>query len=230
MRTKQILPLLLIIIVSIAAYTYGLHHYFSFDTLRTHQDALKQFVQTNLLISIMLYMLMYIIVVLLSVPIAAFMTIISGFLFGQWIGVSAVIIAATTGSTLLFITAKNASKGLIKHKAHINIQKMQKGFKENAFSYLLTLRLIPIFPFAVVNFAAAFFQIPLQSFVMGTLLGITPASFIYSSIGVSLQELVQIPDFSPENLLDSRIIFALSGLGILALLPVLYKYLKGRQQ
>ena len=93
-------------------------------------------------------------------------------------------------------------------------------------SYLLTLRLIPIFPFVAVNLAAALFQIPFKTFAFGTFLGIIPGSFVYVSMGVALQEVIQKPDFSPRIVLDPKILIALTGLGILSFLPVLYKRFK----
>lgn len=156
------------------------------------------------------------------------MTITGGLLFGQWIGTLASVVSATIGASILFLSARMASSDLLAKKSGSWINKMKDGFKENAFTYLLTLRLIPIFPFAVINVAAAIFQISLRTFFFATLIGIIPGSFVYTSMGVALREVIAQPDFSSGLILNPKVLFALAGLGLLALLPVLYKKFKKR--
>lgn len=228
MKIKKFAPLLIILGLSITAWMFDLHHYFSFETFKTHQKALEQFIANHFVLSLFLYAATYISVVALSLPAATFMTLAGGFLFGQWIGTSVVVISATVGACFLFLSARMASSDLVSKKAGGFAIKMQKGFQESALSYLLTLRLIPLFPFVAVNVAAALFQIPLKTFALGTFFGIIPGSFVYVSMGVALQEVIQKPDFSPSIVLDPKILLAFIGLGILSLLPVLYKRLKKR--
>lgn len=226
MHIKKILPLLIILGLSITAWMLDLHHYFSFETFKTHQKAFEEFIANHLVLSILIYAATYIAIVALSLPAATFMTLAGGFLFGQWIGVSVVVTSATVGACFFFLSARMASSDLLSKKAGGFATKMQKGFQENALSYLLTLRLIPLFPFVAVNLAAALFQIPLTTFALGTFFGIIPGSFVYVSMGVALQEVIQQPDFSPSIVLDPKIFLAFIGLGILSLFPVLYKRLK----
>lgn len=226
MKIKKFAPLLIILGLSITAWMFDLHHYFSFETFKTHQKALEQFIANHFVLSLFLYAATYISVVALSLPAATFMTLAGGFLFGQSIGTSVVVISATVGACFLFLSARMASSDLVSKKAGGFAIKMQKGFQESALSYLLTLRLIPLFPFVAVNVAAALFQIPLKTFALGTFFGIIPGSFVYVSMGVALQEVIQKPDFSPSIVLDPKILLAFIGLGILSLLPVLYKRLK----
>lgn len=225
-QVKKFMPLLFILGLSITAWTFDLHHYFSFETFKTHQKALEQFIGNHLVLSLLIYGATYIAVVALSIPGATFMTLAGGFLFGQWIGTTTAVMSATFGACLLFLSARMASSDLLSKKAGGFATKMQKGFQENALSYLLTLRLIPLFPFVAVNVAAALFQIPLKTFAFGTFFGIIPGSFVYVSMGVALQEVIQKPDFSPSIVLDPKILLAFIGLGILSLLPVFYKRLK----
>jgi len=223
---KKFMPLLLIFGLSITAWMLDLHHYFSFETFKVHQKSLEEFIANRLVLSILIFAATYITVVALSLPAATFMTLAGGFLFGQWVGTGAVVISATVGACFLFLSARMASSDLLNKKAGGFAIKMQKGFQENALSYLLTLRLIPLFPFVAVNLAAALFQIPLKTFVLGTFFGIIPGSFVYVSMGVALREVIQEPDFSPNIFLEPKILLAFIGLGILSLLPVLYKRLK----
>lgn len=226
MKIQKFLPLLIILGLSTMSWIFDFHDYFSFSTVKTHQKSLEQFIENHGVLSLFLYTATYITVVALSLPAATFMTLAGGFLFGQWIGVSVVVTSATVGACFLFLSARMASSDLLSKKAEGFATKMQKGFQENAFSYLLTLRLIPLFPFVAVNLAAALFQIPLKTFVLGTFFGIIPGSFVYVSMGVALREVIRKPDFSSILVLDPKILLAFIGLGILSLLPVLYRRLR----
>lgn len=229
MKLKKILPVLFIAIFSVSAFLLDLDSYFSFEALKLHYQEIENFINTNLVLSIFIFSLMYITVVALSMPVATFMTIFGGLIFGQILGTILVVFSATLGACIFFLTAKIASSELINNTKQSLIKKMQKGFQENAFFYLLTLRLMPIFPFVAVNLGAAVFQIHLKVFFLGTLIGIIPGSFVYVSIGVALRKVIQKPDFSPSIILDPQILIALLGLGVLALLPVIYKHVKAKR-
>lgn len=218
--------MLIIVILSIAVLAFDFHHYFNVETFKTHQKSLYGFILHNLFLSIIIYVVTYVSVVVLSIPGATFMTLVGGFLFGQWMGTCMVVFSATLGASLLFLSAKMASADLLSKKVGSLSKKMQDGFLENAFSYLLTLRLIPLFPFFAVNLAAALFQIPFRTFFIGTFLGIVPGTFVYVSMGVALREVIQKPSFSLKVILEPKILLAFIGLGVLSLLPVFYKKLK----
>lgn len=225
-KIGKLLPMIIIIGLSIIGWIFDLHHYLRFETLWFEQEAFEHFVSNHFLLSILIYMSIYISVVAMSIPAVTFMSIASGLLFGQWIGAAVVITSAIIGSSFIFLSAKMASSDFLSKRVGGLAKKMQKGFQENALSYLLTLRLIPIFPFFAVNLAAAFFQVPLRTFMLGTFFGIMPGTFIYVSMGVVLKEVIHKPDFSPAMVIDSKILIGLAGLGLLSLAPILYKYLK----
>lgn len=216
----------MILLISAISWYFEVYKYFSFEVFKEHQQSLESFIEKKRLLSILIYCGIYILIVSVSIPGASFMTITGGLLFSQWIGVSVSVVSATIGASILFLGAKMASSDLLKKKSGSWGSKMKDGFKEDAFTYLLTLRLIPIFPFAIINLAAAIFQIPLRTFFFGTLIGIIPGSFVYTSMGVALREVISQPDFSRGLILNPKVLFALAGLGILALLPVLYKKFK----
>ncbi|MBX9976639.1 MAG: VTT domain-containing protein, partial [Alphaproteobacteria bacterium] len=173
-------------------------------------------------LSLLIYSGIYVAVVTLSLPVAALMTLAGGFLFGQEFGTVSAVISATLGASLLFLGTKMASHDVLSSKEGTWVKTMKKGFQDNAFFYLLTLRLIPIFPFVAVNLVAALLQIPLRTFFLGTLIGIIPGSFVYVSLGVALREVIHQP--SPNLIVSPKILIAFAGLGILSLLPVLYKW------
>ncbi|WP_226905551.1 TVP38/TMEM64 family protein [Legionella antarctica] len=170
----------------------------------------------------------YILCIAASIPGALFLTLTGGLLFGPIWGTVYVVISATIGSTLVFLMVKFAFSDWVAKRATKWINRMRRGFKHHAFSYLLILRLIPLFPFWVVNIVPALLGIETKIFILATFLGIIPGSLIYSSVGGSLNYLFergQTPDlkiiFSPELFLP------LLGLALLSLSPVLYKKIKG---
>lgn len=220
---QKYLPLLLIVGLSISAWLVNLSDYLRFESLKTHQHSIDIWVTQNFLLSIVIYAITYIAVVGLSIPGATFMTLTGGFLFGQWLGTLCSVLCATLGATILFLSAKMASTEVLAKKAGSWAQKMQQGFQEHAFFYLLTLRLIPIFPFVAINLVAALLQIDWRTFLAATLLGIIPGSFVYTSMGVALSEVIDQPEFSPNIILEPKILMALIGLGLLSLLPTFYK-------
>lgn len=228
-KFKKYLPILLIISLSSLAWIFNLHHYLNFEELKSHHKFIEQFIEEEKALSILIYCGIYILIVSLSLPAATFMTLAGGFLLGQWIGTTATVISASLGASILFLSAKMASTDLLSQKTGSWIGKMKSGFQENAFSYLLTLRLIPIFPFVIINIAAAVFQVSLRIFFFGTFIGIIPGSFVYTSIGVALREAIKEPDFTPDIILNPKILLAFIGLGILSLLPIAYKKYKARK-
>lgn len=225
-KLKSYLPLLFIVGCSVLAWSLGLQKYINFDTFREHQMTIELFIEDSYIPALLIFSLIYITLVGLSIPGATIMTVTGGFLFGQAVGTGLAVVSATLGASLFFLSARLASQSILASKAGIWVKKMQDGFHENAFSYMITLRLIPIFPFVAINLAAAILQVPLKTFFFGTLFGIIPGSFVFVSIGVALHEVIDQPGFTPDIILDRHILLALIGLGVLSLLPVLYKKLK----
>lgn len=222
--------------VAILLVGFGLFHYFdlnsylSFEALREHRTWLLEQVENNALIAALAYALVYIAVVAFSLPGGAFLTVIGGFLFGQLLGVTYVVVAATIGATILFLIAKTALGDALRTRMGPWMQKMELGFQENAFSYLLVMRLIPIFPFFVVNLVPAFLGVSLKTYFLATILGIIPGTFVFVQIGAGLGSIFESgAEFTLAGALTPDIILALVGLAILSLLPILYKKIKGNR-
>jgi uncharacterized membrane protein YdjX (TVP38/TMEM64 family) len=222
-------PLLLILAGLGLAYALGLHRYLSLDTLRTRADALDAFVDQNRLLAILAYMAIYAAAVAFSAPGALFLTLSGGYLFGVWLGGGATVIAATLGACAIFLAAKTAFGGALRARAGGFIQKLEKGFQENAFNYLLTLRLFPGAPFFIVNLVPAFLGMKLRDFFLATLIGIIPGTLVYSAVGNGLRAAFAAgTDVDPvaaarELLFRPEIISPIMGLIALALLPVVAK-------
>lgn len=210
-------------------YALDIHHHISLDTLREHQVFLQEYIAENYSLSIVIYFLVYFIIVSLSIPVATIMTFIGGFLFGQYVSVICIVTSSSCGACVIFLSSKLISQTMKKREVGKWIQKIQAGFAKNAFSYIITLRLMPIFPFVIVNIVSGILNVSLKTFFFGTFIGIIPSRFIQASVGVSLQTLLNDPNFIPSSLLDSQIIFSLIGLALLAVLPIIYKYFKKKK-
>lgn len=211
------IPITAIILLFIGYYIFGVEKYFDVSEIKNYQS-----------LSLFAYALIYITATSISIPGAAFLTIGGGYLFGQTIGTITVVIAATLGASIFFLSARLASDELLEQNAAPWLRKMQAGFKKNSTSYLLTLRLIPLFPFFAVNLVCVFLKIPFRMFFFTTLIGTIPGSFIYVSLGVAMREIISQTHITSNILINPKILVALTGLGILALLPVIYKQVKFR--
>ena len=176
-----IIPLVLIVVLALFFYS-GLGRYLSFEALRENQGALKEWVRANGALAVIAYMLTYAAVTIFSLPGGLVMSITGGFLFGTLWGALYIVVGATSGATILFIAAKTSLGDPLRAKAGPWLQKMEEGFQENALSYLLVLRLVPLFPFFVVNLVPAFLGVSLGVYFIGTFLGIIPGSFVFASV------------------------------------------------
>ncbi len=223
------IPLIIIISLFIIAIASEVEQHFKIDQLRMHRISLEAFVEHHKILGLIVYSLVYILVVSLSIPGASFLTIVGGFLFGQFLGTVIVVLSASFGATILFLSVRLAADEWLQARAGVWLKRMQQGFKENAISYSLTLRLIPLFPFVAVNLVSAILKVPLRIFFSTTIIGIIPGSFVYVSLGVALQEVIQSPDLKLDLILNPKVLLALAGLGILTLLPVVYKKFKHKR-
>jgi len=223
-------PLLLLAAVAALIFSFDLQHALTFHNLANHHEQLMQWIEASPIIAGGSYLLLYIVVVALSLPGGLLMTVSGGFLFGAVVGGTLAVIGATIGAASLFLIAKTSLGNLLLAKAGDSIKKMQQGFAEDAFNYLLVLRLVPLFPFFLVNLAPAFLGVPLRTYVLATLIGIAPATFVFAMAGSGLGALFeQGKTFSPASILTPQMIGALSGLALLALIPVLSKKFKHQE-
>jgi uncharacterized membrane protein YdjX (TVP38/TMEM64 family) len=227
---KRLIPLIVLGAGVAAFFALGLDEYLTFEELRSNREALMSFVAAMPVVSVLLFVLVYTTAVALSVPGAVVLTLTGGFLFGIWEGTAAVVVGATAGATLLFLTARFVFGEALRAKAGPWLAKMEAGFNEDALSYLLVLRLIPAFPFFIVNLVPAFLGVSLRTFVIATFLGIIPGTFVFASIGAGLGSIFDsAQEFSLMGALTPQVITALVGLAVLSLLPVAYKKIKARR-
>jgi len=208
-----------------AFFWFDLHQYISFQTLAEQRDRLQNWVSAWPVLAPVVLYLIYAVSVLFSLPIAAVLSVAAGFLFGTVEATAIVALGATTGAAGLFILARSAFGERWRPTVDRWLQRLDKGFHENAFQYLLVLRLIPAVPFFVLNIVPAFAGISLRSYVIATFLGILPGTVVYTSIGAGLDEVFargDVPDLS--ILTDPAIVLPLVGLALLAALPLAYRW------
>lgn len=225
---RRWLPLALLGLALVLVFGSGLHRYLSFESLHRHRALLLGLVERQPALAAATFVALYTAVVALSVPGGAILTIAGGFLFGTWLGAGLVVVGATLGATILFLIARTALGDSLRARAGPWLQRMEAGFHSNALSYLLVLRLIPLFPFWLVNLVPALLGVSLGTYVLGTFFGIIPGSLVYASVGNGLGavfEAGQMPDLG--IIFQPQILAPILGLALLALLPVLYRHVKG---
>jgi uncharacterized membrane protein YdjX (TVP38/TMEM64 family) len=226
---KRAWPLLALALAIVAVFALDLDRYLTFSELREHREALSDLVADNMLLAALAFAVVYALAIALSVPGGAILTIAGGFMFGSLLATLLVLIAATLGATLVFLIAKTALGDPLRARAGPFLKRMEAGFQEDALNYLLVLRLIPLFPFWIVNLVPAFLGVPLRTYVLGTFVGIIPGSFVFASVGAGIGSVLDSgQDFSPSSVLTPEIVIALIGLAVLALLPVVYRKIKAR--
>jgi uncharacterized membrane protein YdjX (TVP38/TMEM64 family) len=189
-------------------------HLLSLDSLAGNRDALTGFVAAHAVLSAAAFVALYVAVVAFSLPGATVMTLAGGLLFGAALGTALTVVAATTGATLVFLFARRVFGADALDRLGPRAQRLAEGIRREAVSYLLVLRLVPLFPFVLVNLVPAFCGVRLPVFVGTTLFGILPGTTVYSLAGAGLGSA------DPGRILTPEIIAALCGLAILSLAAI----------
>ena len=217
---RRLIPLGLLVAAGITFVAVGGHHCLTFAALAENRDWLSSLVQRWGFVAAFFYIAVYALLVALSVPGSAVLTIAGGFLFGTWLGTLCAVLGATLGATGIFLATRAGLGGLARRAGPL-VGKLEAGFRADAFNYLLVLRLVFIFPFWLVNLVPALAGVRLSTFILATFLGIIPGAFVYASLGNGLGNVVGEPGLGV--LLRPSVLGPVVGLVILALIPVGYK-------
>ena len=213
------LIVLALFVAAIGAFFYfDLGHYLSLDSLKANRDALLAFTEQNYVTAVATFVTSYCLIVAFSLPGAVFFTLAGGFLFGSVVGTLYVNLAATSGATLAFLAGRYLLRDWVEAKFGNRLGPLQEGFARNAFNYLMTLRLIPIFPFFIVNLLCGLTRVSLGTYVLATAVGIIPGSFVYAYAGRQLGTINSLKEIASPNVL-----LAFTLLGLLALVPIVYQ-------
>jgi len=226
---QKLLPLIILLLGLGAFFYFHLYEYINLETLKTHRSQLLQWTIQYPIVIAGSFILIYIIAVAISMPQAIFLTILGGFLFGPIFGTIYVVIGATIGATIIFLAAKTALHDLLMAKAGHWMKKITSSFQDNAVSYMLFLRLVPLFPFWLVNIVPAFLGIRTRIYLFTTFFGILPGTFVYILLGHGLGTIIdQGKELNLGIIFKPEILAPLIGLGILSLVPIIYKKLTGK--
>lgn len=226
----RLVPIALIVAGLAAFFLLGGDKYLSFSMLSEHRETILTWYADNTILTIALFWAAYALAVAFSLPGAVWLTLIGGFVFGTWGSLAIVVTAATVGAVLIFLAARYACADFFHAKAGPMAHRMEEGFRENALSYLLFLRLVPVFPFWLVNLVPAVLGVPLKTYFIGTLVGIIPGSFVYCSVGNGLGALLEkgeMPDLG--IIFEPPILVPMVGLAVLSLIPIVHKKIKNRK-
>ena len=239
-------PLVLIAAGAAAFFASGAHRYLGPEALVENRDRLQDFVALHREKALLAYMLAYVALVTLSIPGSVFLTLLGGFLFGWLVGGAAAVVSATTGAVGIFLIARTSVGDALLRRAGARIQRLAEGFRRDAFSYLLFVRIVPVIPFWLTNLASALFGVPLRTFALATMLGLIPATYAFAVAGSGLDDILTgeiaarqaclaagaepCPvHLSWRSLITPPIMAAFGALGLLALLPVILRRLFGER-
>lgn len=223
----RFVPAVLIAIGLAAAFAFGLDSYLSFEILRENREAIVAWAAAHAVLGAVAFISVYALVVTLSLPGAAWLTISGGFLFGIAGGAFYAMAGAMLGAVALFLAARHAFAEVFRARVGGALHRMEEGFRANALSYLLFLRLVPLFPFWLVNLVPALLGVRLWTFTLGTFIGIIPGTLVFASVGNGLGAVLdrgEVPDL--RMVFEPGILGPMIGLAVLALVPVFYKWLK----
>lgn len=239
---KKWVPLAAILGVLGLAWSMGWFEYFSLSSIIMHREILSSFVADNLLLGLVAFLAIYAGLVAISFPGASLLTILAGFLFGGLIGGVTTVFAATLGATLIFLIARSSFGEVMEKKASGFVKKLADGFHENAFEYLLTIRLTPLFPFWVMNIVPAILNMRLIPYVVATFIGIIPGTLAFSYIGAGLDSVIEAQEKANPGcgaagtceielsaLITSDLIIAMLALAFISILPLGIKKWKARR-
>lgn len=224
---RRLLPVAILLLGLALFLVFGVERHMTFETLSRNHAELTAWVRANGVLAALLFVLAYTAAVAFSLPVAVLATPLAGFLFGIWLGAALSIVGATLGSIAVFLAARHAFYDLFHARAGAMLARLEEGFRRDSFSYLLFLRLVPIFPFWLVNIVPALLGMRLDRYALATLIGIVPGAIVYASVGSGFGTLIdrgEMPDLGV--IFEWHILLPLLGLAVLALLPAIYTRLR----
>jgi uncharacterized membrane protein YdjX (TVP38/TMEM64 family) len=230
LRDRRVLVVLSVLLLVVLLRATGASEQLSLATLAAHREALAAFVAANLVLAAAAYVAFYVVAVATSLPGAVFITLAGGLLFGAAGGTALTVLGATAGATVVFLFAGRIFGAGALDRMGPAAQRLAGGIRRNAASYLLVLRLVPLFPFFLVNLVLAFVGVPLRTYVATTAIGILPATTVFSLAGAGLGDVLAMgDDFDLRGVLTPEVVAALVGLALLSLaaIPLKARFARG---
>ena len=224
MNLKKIL-ILSVVVVAVALFFYlDLERFLTLEALKANRQLLADYYAAHTVGTVAAFMVIYILQTALSLPGAAILSLAAGAIFGALAGTVYAVVAATVGATLAFLVTRYLLRDAILKRFGAKLEGLNRELEQRGWNYLLFLRLVPLFPFFLINLAAGLTRLPLRVFVLGTLVGIIPGGFVFVNAGASLATIDSLSDVASPRVLGSFLL-----LGLFALVPVLYGKLKQKR-
>ncbi len=251
---KKYLPAIILVAAFIVVISQGWHEYFTLDQIVRHREKLQDYVTAHYALALLIYFTLYALSVSLSLPGGTVLTIVGGFLFGWLVGGVTTVFAATLGALVIFFVARSAFGSFLSARAGPFIEKLRGGFCRDAFHYMLFLRLVPVFPFWLVNLAPALIGVRPGVYALGTFIGIIPGTFAFCFVGAGLNSIIAAQQglyqtclqekaagtlaagetctlsLKGSALITPELVIAFCALGLIALVPVLVRKWQNRKR
>ena len=221
MNRGKIIVLAVVAVLVVLFFAFDLGRYLTLESLKENRAALEQYAASHRLFTVGLFITIYIVQTALALPGAAVLTVAGGALFGAVAGTIYVNIGASAGATLAFLLARHLFRAEVQKRFGQSVEAVNRELDRSGIHYLLFLRLVPVFPFFLINVAAGLTSLPLRSFLFGTMIGIIPGSFVYCYAGASLATVTSLKDIA-----SPRVLGALALLGLFAMVPVVYEKIR----
>ncbi len=200
-----------------------------FAEVHNRRFVLTGWVRQHQAVAIGLYIAAYVACVVLSLPGGVWLAIVGGFLFGIVAGTIYTVIGSTVGAVAAFLIARLVVGDGLRRRAVTFLGRVEPGFRHHALNYLIALRILPLFPFWVVNLVPALVGMRLRTYALGTFLGVIPGSIIFTALGAAFAGMLDRPHLTADMLWSPEMLLPLLGLAALALAPVIYAHLQRRQ-
>jgi uncharacterized membrane protein YdjX (TVP38/TMEM64 family) len=202
-----------VLVLAIAGfYLLGLDRYLSWEYVRAHLDMFQADVQENLAVAVLAFFGIYVALTALSLPAATVLSLLAGTLFGRWLGTAVVILAATAGASLACLTSRYLFQDFVQRRFGSRIEGIHRGVDRDGAYYLFTLRLVPVFPFFLINLGMGLTRMPVRTFAWVSLVGMLPGTFVYVNAGTALASID-----SARGILSPGVLISLALLGIVPL-------------
>jgi len=198
-------------------FRFDLGRFLTLEALKENRQALADFHDRHTVLTVAGFMAVYILQTALSLPGAAILSLAAGAVFGAALGTTYAVIAATVGATLAFLITRYLLRDMVIARFGPKLEGLNRELDVRGFNYLLFLRLVPLFPFFLINLAAGLTRLPLRTFVTGTMIGIIPGGFVYCNAGASLATVTSL-----KGIASPRVLGSCALLGLFALVPAIY--------
>ncbi len=221
MNSKKLFILLIGAVAVALFFWFDLGRYLTLEALKANREALLGVYTTHRVATVVGFIAVYVVQTALSLPGATILSLSAGAIFGTVMGTTCAVVGATIGAVLAFLVTRYLFHDAVERRFGENLTRINRELDQAGLNYLLFLRLVPIFPFFLINLAAGLTKMPLRTFFLGTLFGIIPGGFVYVNAGASLAAITSTREIASPRVLGS---FAL--LGLFALVPVVYRKIR----